>query len=347
MSKILLKKAYQIARNILHSNEHYKKVVLSDKFSQNFHKNNPNNLNIKKQKARNGHDHDNDNIKIHREDDDSYFFDFLVKDLNFIISRVLNVSIYEIFINPSLIIAKKDFDRIIDYTKKRAKGHPIAYIFGTSDFYNRSFYVNEHTLIPRIESEKIIDIAKSKFDQDANIAILDLGAGSANLCVTLALEFFNATVHAWDISTEALLVCEKNRARFHIDFKRLSFYHKDMLDKNNFLKCQDKGFFYDLIVINPPYIANNKRQIDLMSPDTKFEPAIALFAKKNGLEFFEKTICQYAPMILKTTDSYLICEFGYNQKCDIIKLLSTYNYYYEFQKDINFLDRYLMITLDY
>lgn len=164
---------------------------------------------------------------------------------------------------------------------------PIAYIIGHKEFYGRDFLVSPDVLIPRPDTEALIDEAKKLGPKK----ILDVGTGSGCIAITLALEIPNAEVSATDISQHALDIAKKNSEYLQA---KVDFYKSDLLDS-----VTSK---YDLIVANLPYVDNTWE----VSPETKHEPGLALFAQNTGLELIKKLI-DNAPEYL-TKDGYLILE---------------------------------------
>lgn len=166
-------------------------------------------------------------------------------------------------------------DKMVD---ERAQGMPLAYITRFKEFYGRDFYVAETVLIPRVESETIIDIAKEIRPRPKTI--LDVGTGSGNLAVTLALEMPLSRVSACDISQDALLIATENAFTMN---SRVDFLASDLLE------AYPKKEKFDLIVANLPYVDLSWGWI---SKDTAFEPSLALYAGDGGLEIIKRLLEQ-------------------------------------------------------
>lgn len=164
--------------------------------------------------------------------------------------------------------------------ERRAAGEPLANIFQHKDFYGRTFYIEAgKVLIPRPESEEIIEIAK-EIDQKTPIAsILDVGTGSGCLAIALALELPKAKVRAVDISDEALNVASKNAEALRA---KVSFLQSNLLEKVDSLP--------DLIVANLPYVDRNWDWLDQNTLD--YEPSLALYADNHGLQLIFELIQQ-------------------------------------------------------
>ncbi len=213
---------------------------------------------------------------------------------------------------------------------KLHEGYPVQYIIGDVDFYNSIIKVNENVLIPRFETEllveKTVNYAKAMFNK--KIDIIDLGTGSGCIAIALKKEL-DANVTAIDISFEALKLAKENAKLNHVD---INFIEGDMTEKP-----QGK---YDIVISNPPYIPYD----GFVEEKVKiYEPHLALFALDDGIYFYKK-ILEYSKDILKKK-FLLAFEIGSDEKNSLTKLLEEHypNYKYEFQKDFNNLDRYLFI----
>ena len=213
-----------------------------------------------------------------------------------------------------------------------AKGRPIQYIIGEVNFYGYDFKVNENVLIPRYETELLVDktIKKVKtYFKDKNIDVLDMGTGSGCIAITLKKEL-NCNVTALDISNEALDVAKNNAINNNVD---VTFINEDMTTYN-----KKK---YDIIISNPPYIAHDEVIMDIVKDN---EPHTALYADNNGLYYYEKII-KNLPMITK--DKYLVCfEIGCTQGKTITDIAKEQlkDVDIKVEKDYAGLDRYIFIT---
>ncbi len=193
---------------------------------------------------------------------------------------------------------------------RRKNYEPIAYIIGNKEFYGLEFIVNRNVLIPRSETELIIDIIIKNAPQQ-ECSILDLGTGSGAIAVTLAKYFPNAKITAVDISREALKVAQIN-AQNHLILNNIDFILSNWYES---LPEQE----FDYIVSNPPYI-NMDADENLMALETKnFEPSLALYAKEKGLEAYKNIILK-ASQYLKPKGR-VILEIGYNQAIAVMDLL--------------------------
>jgi len=187
--------------------------------------------------------------------------------------------------------------------KELEKGRPIQYIIGNVDFYGNIIKVNENVLIPRFETELLVDLTIKKIKNKYNnkIDILDLGTGSGCIAISLKKEI-NSNVAALDISKDALEVAKVNAINNSVD---IQFINKDM--------TLYKEKRYDVIISNPPYIKYDEEIMDIVKDN---EPHLALYAEDEGLYFYKKII-DNIPYITK--DKYLVCfEIGYTQSTAIV-----------------------------
>lgn len=182
--------------------------------------------------------------------------------------------------------------------KRRLANEPLAYILGTWEFYGRSFTVNTSVLIPRQETETLVDAALDAVRKIDAPKILDLGTGSGCVAITVALERPDARVWALDISKAALAVAKKNASALGAS---VQFKQSDLM--RNF-----RGPKLDLIVTNPPYVST---KIDLLPEIAEFEPAVALFGGKTGLDLIERIAAESAESL--RTDGMLITEVADGQ----------------------------------
>jgi release factor glutamine methyltransferase len=182
--------------------------------------------------------------------------------------------------------------------QRRLLREPLAYIVGSREFFGRSFLVNRSVLVPRQETETLVEAALERMPEGDPMEVLDVGTGSGCLAVTLALERPQARVTALDLSEEALQVARANAERLGA---KLRFLPSDL-----FSELGEADF--DRIVTNPPYV----RPGEPLPPEVGlWEPAAALFAGSSGLEFFER-LAELAPKRLRP-EGLLLTEVGDGQ----------------------------------
>jgi release factor glutamine methyltransferase len=200
-----------------------------------------------------------------------------------------------------------EFQRLL---KRRLDGEPIAYIVGFREFYGLQLKVSSVTLIPRPDTETLVDAALEKIPLDNAWHILDLGTGSGAVALAIAKHRNNCEVTAVDQSSGALNVTSENAQSLKLNNLRL-------IESNWFSELQGEGF--DLIVSNPPYIAQDDEH--LKQGDLRFEPISALASGVDGLDDIRK-IVQDAPDYLKT-NGWLMLEHGFDQSDSVATLLKA------------------------
>lgn len=210
--------------------------------------------------------------------------------------------------NPMHVLTESQDAQFDSLVARRAMGWPVAYLVGTREFYGREFQVGPAVLIPRPETETLVEAALARMP--AGAAVLDLGTGSGAIAVTLACERPDATVHAVDSSADALAVARANAARHGA---RVEWAHGPWY-------APVAGLRFDLVVANPPYVAADDRH--LAEGDLRFEPRQALTdGSADGLESI-RAIASGAPGHLKS-GGWLLIEHGYDQSAACGALLAA------------------------
>jgi len=230
-------------------------------------------------------------------------------EANHILKFVLKKPISYLVTNQKIKIKKTEDEFISRILKRRSKKEPLAYILREWDFYGETFFLNKNSLIPRQDTELMIDLAINQFDKDSRLNILDLGTGSGVIGITLSKLFPNSKITVTDISSKALQVANKN-----IKQHKLKNIHSIESDWFNNIKKNEK---FDLIMTNPPYVS--KDDPHLINPELKFEPSNALVSADNGFSDIFKIIDE-SPKFLKA-EGRLFIEHGYNQEVKVKKYL--------------------------
>ena len=207
----------------------------------------------------------------------------------------------------------KDLDTAL---KELESGIPVQYIVGNTNFYGYDFKVNRNTLIPRFETELLVEktynYIKKYFNKD-KVKILDIGTGSGCIAITLNKLLNNSDVTGVDISSETLEVAKENNISNNANVK---FIESDLFSNVNER--------YDVIISNPPYISYDEEIMDIVWNN---EPHLALYAPDNGLYFYDKIIKDSSKYL---NDKFIMAfEIGYKQGEDIVKIVNKY------YKDIN------------
>jgi release factor glutamine methyltransferase len=214
---------------------------------------------------------------------------------------------------PERIVESEPARRFADYLRRRRAGEPVAYILGQQGFWKLDLEVAPHTLIPRPETEMLVEAALELAPAFAPVEVLDLGTGTGAIGLALASERQQWQVTAVDRVDEAVALAERNRQRLHLN-------NAVMLNSHWFEALQGRRF--DLIVSNPPYIADADPH--LAAGDVRFEPSSALTAGSDGMDDLRQIIAQ-APTHLKE-GGWLLLEHGYDQGAAVRDLLTSHGF---------------------
>ena len=224
-------------------------------------------------------------------------------------------------------LPSNELDRGIERLKK---GEPVQYIVGNVDFYGNKIIVNNNVLIPRFETEllveKTIKYIKDKFNN--RVDILDIGTGSGAIAITLD-KLVDSNVDAVDISKDALNVAKENN---ELNNTNVNLFISDVFDSVNKK--------YDVIISNPPYISRDEEIMDIVKNN---EPHIALYADMNGLYFYDKILSECKKYL---KENFIIAfEIGYWEANEIVGLANKYldNINISVEKDYSDRDRYIFI----
>ena len=251
-----------------------------------------------------------------------------------VFSHVLNIDRMMLFTKYRDDIEDEEIEKIRYFIQKIGREKfPVQYLLNEQEFYGRKFYVDKGVLIPRQDTEilveKMIDILKDKvLKNEIHPKILDIGAGSGIIGITAALEIESSYVLGVDISDKALETAQKNKEILKVS--NIKFLKSDLFENVEFRE-------FDMIVSNPPYISLN--EVGIMSDDTLLhEPSEALFAENDGLYFYYE-ICQKASDYLADF-GYLLFEIGYKQGKNVAKIMASSGFKnIEVVKDLAGLDR--------
>ena len=275
----------------------------------------------------------NDLLKLGAQELKNNSIETFSLDAELILSNTLKYKREKLLCNLNCKANKLQIRKFITDIKKRKNKIPVAYILGKKNFWKTSFLVNRNVLIPRPETELIVEylLKTSKFNSKNNI--LDIGTGSGCILISLLLERKNWRGTALDISKDAINVAKSNAKMQHV-LNRITFVNSD-IDKFS-------GYKYDLIVSNPPYI--NRSSIKNLSEDIKFnEPILALDGGYNGYSEIEKVIKKSAKLL--KLNGKLILEIDHNQVLMIKKFLKKNSFYINnVLKDLRGLNRCIIST---
>ncbi len=248
-----------------------------------------------------------------------------------LLGELLNRNPLELLNYLDYEVSEEDVKKYKEYVKALEEGTPIQYALGYVNFYGNKFIINENTLIPRFETEelleKTIEFSKKFFTEPVDI--IDLGTGSGVIGLTLEKKLSTNSVDLIDISPKALEVAHKNCAKLN---SKANLIESDMF--------QNVNKKYDIIISNPPYIKTTE-EIEKIVKDN--EPHIALYAGENGLDCYKKILENISPFM---KDRCLVAfEIGMTQANDIKELINKYlsDVRVEVYKDLSKKDRMIFI----
>ena len=246
-----------------------------------------------------------------------------------LLSHVLGFSNEKLNLTQSEKVGEKDIKNFEQLINRRRNSEPIAYLTNKKSFWKNDFYVDQSVLIPRSDSELLIESVIEYFpDLTKTYNFLDLGSGSGCLIISLLNEYLLSSGTGVEIDKEAIKVSEKNK-EFLLNKDRLKFLERDF---SNF----DTSSF-DIIISNPPYIPFEEKK-DIMKEVRDYEPSKALFADEKGLYFYRKIIENLSKHLKRK--QFLFLEVGINQPDGVVKILKNNNFnVVSIKKDISNIPR--------
>tara|TARA_B100001250_G_scaffold180888_1_gene155575 strand:- start:871 stop:1725 length:855 start_codon:yes stop_codon:yes gene_type:complete len=242
------------------------------------------------------------------------------REIEWFLCEILQCERIDLYIRFEEILHKSNLDKFKHMINQRVSGEPFQHIINKASFYGRDFFVNNTVLIPRPDTEIIIDIIKKNKCVDS---ILDVGTGSGCIAITIFLEKLANNVYATDISDTAIKTAQYNMEKHQSNAIKIA--------KHDFLNQQFKTKF-DIVVSNPPYIS--KSQLKSLQQEVKnYDPEIALTDGLDGYSFYERFGQQFNNLL--NSNGYMLLEFGGNQQKETIKsIFKKNNLRTEFFKDL-------------
>lgn len=234
-------------------------------------------------------------------------------DAQILLSHVLQCNTAHLIAWPEKKLTNKQSDTFQQLIQQRQQGLPIAHLTGQREFWSLDFNVNNSTLIPRPETETLVEFILTKFSDQKNLNLLDMGTGTGAIAIAIAHDRPDWKILASDISENALNLAQENSDRLHTN--KIAF-----IQSNWFKNITQNDF--DIIVSNPPYIAADDPH--LQQGDVRFEPKTALTAGITGMDDIE-IICSHAKKHL-SKNGWLIVEHGYNQKQKVAECFDKNNF---------------------
>jgi len=260
-----------------------------------------------------------------------------MNEIENILTSILDCSRTDLYLNKD-ILREDQLDLLNSLLSRRKMGEPLQYIIGYVEFMGLKFKVNKHVLIPRPETELLVEKALNLFKDKIckKYQILDIGTGSGNIAICLAKFALNSEIVGIDISSQVLKVAEENAKLNRVQ-------NRVKLVRSSLFRGLSEDLKFDMIISNPPYIASD--EISRLAAEVRNEPKIALDGGKDGLKFYREIIKE-SPSYLKTSGT-LIMEMGYNQCNSIIDIFNSSGRFkiIEILKDYNQIDRIIITRL--
>ena len=236
-------------------------------------------------------------------------------DSEILLSEVIKKNRQYLLLNSNEELKKENIKSFNYLVKRRKKGEPIAYLISKKEFWKQNFYVNQNVLIPRPDTELLVEETLKLFNVNLKLNILDIGTGSGCILLSILKERRNFIGTGIDISKKAINVARFNAKMYQLS-NRVKFYNSD-IDK--FLIGK-----YDLILSNPPYI--RQQELKYLEKDIKgFEPKLALDGGRDGFSKIAKVISKTSELLKR--NGKFILEIGFDQKNKTLDILKNNNFY--------------------
>jgi len=236
-------------------------------------------------------------------------------DSEILLSKIIKKNRQYLILNSNEEVKKENIKSFDCLVKRRKRGEPIAYLINKKEFWKQNFYINQNVLIPRPDTELLVEETLKLFNVNSKINILDIGTGSGCILLSILKERRNFFGTGIDISKKAIKVARFN-AKMHQLSNRVKFYNSDV---DKFLIGK-----YDLILSNPPYI--RRQDLKYLEIDIKgFEPKLALDGGKDGFSKITKVISKTSSLLKR--NGRFILEIGFGQKNRILNILEKNNFF--------------------
>ena len=236
-------------------------------------------------------------------------------DSEILLSNSIKRDKKHIILNPKEILNSEQLEKFNSLIERRKKGEPIAYLINKKEFWKDEFFVNKDVLIPRPDSELIIEQVLKIYSKDVQLQVLDIGTGSGCILLSILKERSNFYGTGIDISKKSINVSKFNAKQLNLT-NRVKFFHSSVDNFNNGK--------YDIIVSNPPYI--EQASLKYLEKDVvNFEPKLALSGGFDGFSKIRKVINK-ASILIKKNGKFIL-EIGFNQKNKVIKILKEEGFY--------------------
>jgi len=248
-----------------------------------------------------------------------------------LLADILNCKRLDLYLSFERPLSEDEVQKYREHIKRRGNFEPLQYIIGKVEFYGLEFKVNPSVLIPRPETELVVENILNQFQKEEEWIILDIGSGSGNITIALAVNLPSSKIVSTDVSEEALQVAKENSER-HKVAARIKFV------KHNILKNDLSNFpMFDIVVSNPPYVSKES-YLTLQKEIKNFEPAIAVTDEDDGYTFYRE-ISAKASVKLKENGK-LFFEVAQGQSEEVVEIMTKNNFKnIEIIKDYQNIDR--------
>jgi release factor glutamine methyltransferase len=241
--------------------------------------------------------------------------------IELMLKYVLGLDRIKLYIEFEKPLSPKELSILKEMIQLRIKRIPLQYILGSVEFYGLNIIVNDNVLIPRPETEELVDLILKTNSKESKLRILDIGTGSGCIAISLGKHLPNAEIFALDNSTSALKVAKQNT--IDLEVENVMFAYADILNTVPKLK-------YDIIVSNPPYVSSI--EMNEIQPELKHEPKSALTDNSDGLEFYKRFVTIFKDILSMDGSFYLEINSSLSEE---ISALFSEDYKFEIINDIS------------
>ena len=257
-----------------------------------------------------------------------------MNEIELILTDLFKCSRSQLYLNSSsMLLHDRELKKLETIFKRRSKALPIQYILGYAEFMGLKFKVNKDVLIPRPETEILVETVINRVKYKKELKILDIGTGSGNISVSLAKLLKKAEIVAIDISKNALEVAKEN-AKYHKVEEEIKFLYSDLFTDSFF----GSEINFDIIVSNPPYVPTD--EVGFFDITTKREPKSALDGGRDGLDFYRSLNKEFSPYL--KNNGIMVLEIGFNQSQAINEIFVKHSV--KFIKDYQDIKRIAIIS---
>ncbi len=259
------------------------------------------------------------------------------REAEWMLEKILGAKRAEIYSNRGLVLNPAQRELLYNFTGRRIAGEPLQHILGTVEFRNLTLKIDRRALIPRPETEGLVDLGLQIIGNINRPDVLDVGTGCGAIALSIADERPGARITAVDISREALNLAAEN-GRFTELYPRIRWIESDFY-RDDFVNQFDYKF--DLVISNPPYVS--KREFGNLPPEIMFyEPEVALLAGDNGSAAIRRLAVSCDKLL--TMKGHLLCEIGETQESSTISIFEKYGWDVTIKKDLSGKPRYVIAS---